>query len=212
MVDYSNIYLCKPNRHRLGVLNGTNLNGVNLKKTMADIWELTFEVSRYIDKDGELVESNYYEYINSLMEIYLDGDVDSYFQIDKEPIVSNDGSQEIKKVTAHSIEVELQDKFLRKFKINCGTSDSLEYLADNNVDNYTTLPNEYISLINYDNHQLSLLHLALKKSNASGWTVKENIDSEVCAKKLSFEIDNQDIYSFFTQNVASKAKVLFDFD
>ncbi len=77
----------------------------------------------------------YYDSISESMELYLDGEVDSYFQITVDPVINLDGIQETKTVTAMSIECELQNKFLKNFKINCGVKESLEYLVDDNVDN-----------------------------------------------------------------------------
>ena len=94
-------------------------------------------------------------------------------------------------MTAHSIERELSYLNIKNFKINCGTKDSQEYLATdstgnfNNINPYTNLPYEYISLVNYNNSQLSLLHLALQNT---GWAVDENIDTEICNIKKSFEV------------------------
>ncbi len=102
-------------------------------------------------------------------------------------------------MTAHSIECELSYLNIKNFKINCGTKDSQEYLVTdstgnfNNINPYTNLPYEYISLVNYNNPQLSLLHLVLQNT---GWAVDENINAEICNIKKSFEVSNENIYSF----------------
>ena len=136
--------------------------------------------------NGKLVQSDYYDSVDDMMRLYLDSaDLQVFFVIDSEPVIKGDGYQETKSVTAHSVECELCHTYLKNFKINCGTPDSQEYLAcetDNeennvfyNINPYTNLPREYISLVNYGDPQLSLLHLALQ---GTGWTVKEGMDAD----------------------------------
>jgi len=149
------------------------------------------------------------------MRLYLDGKEQAFFVIDEEPAIHGEGLQEIKTVTAHSIECELSYLNIKNFKINCGTKDSQEYLVTdstgnfNNINPYTNLPYEYISLVNYNNPQLSLLHLLLQNT---GWAVDENINAEICNIKKSFEVSNENIYSFLMDAVSSSASVIFQFD
>ena len=190
-----------------------------LKRNATDLWELTFDVSRYLDTDGILTQSDYYDSVDDMMRLYLESaDIQAFFVIDSEPVIKGDGYQETKSVTAHSIECELRSLYLKNFKINCGTPDSQEYLAwktdpDGNtvsydVNPYTILPYEYISLVNYGDTQLSLLHLALQ---STGWTVKEGIDEELCKIKRSFETSDS-VYSFLMKSVSPAARVIFEFD
>lgn len=214
-MDYAKIYLCKSDRSILGTLTGIKTDTCNLKKNATDFWEITFEVERFVEKNGTLVQSDYYDSVDEMMKLYLDSDDNqAFFVIDSEPVIQGDGLQEVKIVTAHSIECELSNIYLNNLKINCGTFDSQEYLATddegnfNNIDDYTGLPKEYISLVNYDNHQLSLIHLALQGTD---WTVKDDIDPEVCLIKKSFE-SSDSIYSFLMKTVSSAASVMFEFD
>ena len=123
------LYLCKPNRVILGSPTGLIEDSCSLTTHTADIWELSFDVYRYItDEYGNYVQSDYYESIAQNMELYLETEQTcTFFRIDSNPIRKNDGIQEITSVTAHSIECELQNKILNNFKANCGTIDSLEY-------------------------------------------------------------------------------------
>lgn len=209
----NHIYLCKSNGEMLGGMNGLDYSSVSLTKNATDLWKIEFQVSRYIDDDGDICQSNWYDSIDEMMYIYLDNEK-AYFVIDEEPTVINDGFQEIKQVVAHSCEVELNHINLKNFKVNCGTDDSLEYLAVDeegnhyNINAYTNLPIKYISLVNYDDHQLSLLHLALENTD---WVVSDNIDAELCDRKYSFET-NSDIYSFFMKTVAPTARIIFVFN
>ena len=199
-MEHANIYLCKADCSLLGTISGIKTETCQITKNLTDFWELTFEVERYTDKNGTLVQSSYYDSIDTLMKIYFDSnDVQMFFVINTEPAMAGDGYQETKTVTAHSIECELNNMFLKNFKINCGTKDSQEYLATDsnntayNINPYTELPYEYISLVNYRDPQLSLMHLALQNT---GWTVKTNIDPEICQIKKSFDISSSNIYAF----------------
>lgn len=153
------ILLCKPGGVTLGVINGIEEDSATLHMSVSETWELRFDVQRFIDIDGVLAETNYYKSISEMMELYLECQFGKIrFQIDKEPITTNDGVEEKKSVTAHSIEVELQTKFLHQFKVNCGTSDSQEYLVgyydengefiNVNLNPYTNLPIDYIVIYN----------------------------------------------------------------
>lgn len=215
-MEHANIYLCKAECSLLGTISGIKTETCQITKNLTDFWELTFEVERYTDKNGTLVQSSYYDSIDTLMKIYFDSnDVQMFFVINTEPAIAGDGYQETKTVTAHSIECELNNMFLKNFKINCGTKDSQEYLATDsnntayNINPYTELPYEYISLVNYRDPQLSLMHLALQNT---GWTVKTNIDPEICQIKKSFDISSSNIYAFLMETVSPTASVLFEFD
>ena len=207
----SKIYLAKPNGVIIGCFNGLKTETVNVKYHLTDIWEMTFEVNKYVDQNGKLVHSDYYESIVSGMKLYLDDEKNqSYFIINKEPTIEINGDNEVKTVTCCSCECELQNIFIKSLEINTGNKGiSAEYLADDNVDAYTGLPKQYVSLVNYENHQLSLLHLVLEKSD---WTVQENIPEDIQKKQYSFVLDNTDIYSFLTQELGFTAQCLVIFD
>lgn len=206
------IYIVKPCGDVLGALNSIKEETCSLKCSLTDMWELSFEITKYID-DNNFAPSDYYDSVAEKMRIRLETDlVDTMFVIDSEPVISNNGIQEIKKVTAHTIECELQNRILRLFYINNGNQTSKEYLANNNINQYTQLPKEYISLVNFDNHELSLLHLVLENTE---WTIDEKLkdtEQEMCAKKFSFSVDEIDIYSFLMNEVAKVAQIIFFFD
>lgn len=207
------IYLAKPTGDILGRPGGLREETCKLKQTLTDMWELSFEVNKYADENGGFSPSDFYESLSENMYLLLESDAaDTLFLIDAKPVITGDGIQERKSVTAHTAECELQQKFLRNFYINNGTSESLEYLADDNLDSYTGLPKEYISLVNFERPELSLLHLALQ---GTGWTVDESLhtaESEACAAKYHFSIDGKDIYSFLMGEAAPMANALFFFD
>ena len=215
-MEHSKIYLCKADGSILGNISGLKTETCSLKKNAVTQWELTFEVERYTnDNLCELRQTDYYDSIDTMMRLYLDGKEQVFFIIHEEPTIHGEGLQETKTVSARSIECELSYLSLKNFKINCGTKDSQEYLATdsngnfNNLNPYTNLPYEYISLVNYDNPQLSLLHLALQNT---GWAVADNIDKEICEIKKSYDISNTNIYSFFMDAVSYSASIIFQFD
>lgn len=215
-MEPSKIYLCKADCSILGNISGLKTETCSLKKHAVEQWEITFDVEKYTsDNSCELRQSDYYDSIDTMMRLYLDGKDQVFFVIDSEPVIKGEGLQEIKTVTAHSIECELSARPIKNFKINCGTKDSQEYLATDsngnfyNINPYTNLPYEYVSLVNYENSQLSLLHLALQNT---GWTVSENIDSEICSIKKSFDVSGTNIYDFFVNTVSPSVSVIFQFD
>ena len=162
------LYLCKPNGVILGTMNGLQETSVHLKQQIGSPWELTFDVSRYIMENEQFKETTYYHSIEEMMELFLDtDDVKIKFQINATPSVTNDGVNEVKHVTAHSIECELQDKLLKGIKINTGEVSSQENLVvgdllgnpvdpydttvqvyDYNINPYTKLPVDYITVHN----------------------------------------------------------------
>jgi len=167
MSDFGKVFLCRPDFSKIGVINGINENTASLTESISDPWELSFEVHRYEGVDGELIETDYYQSLNEWMFLYLqtyDGK-DAYFIIDNEPEVSSDGNNETKNVTAHSIEVELQTKFLRGILMNTGTTgdqntlvgfyDSDGVFHNKNLNPYTNLPIEYLVVYNRNAEKLT---------------------------------------------------------
>lgn len=208
----SNIYLAKPSGELIGCPNGIKTDTVNVKFHATDIWEMSFEVNRYINDtvSGSLVPSDYYDSIRSGMKLYLDDAMyPAYFIINEEPVSTIDGNFEMKSVTCHSCECELQNSF-KTLQINTGIKGiSAEYLIDQNVDSYTGLPKEYISLVNYNEPQKSLMHLILE---GTGWKTAPNIKEEVCQRKYAFQLEHADIYSFLTQSLAGTCQCFIVFD
>ncbi|MDU7030188.1 MAG: phage tail protein [Clostridiales bacterium] len=203
------IYLCQPGNKLMTQLNGVQIDTVQCSEHLKDFWELSFVVDRYIATDeGAEILSNGYEDLGVYMELYLE-DI-GYFQM-QEPVVRNDGFQETKSIQAYDISKEFQDKALTSILINKGTTDSLEYLAKNNVDELG-FAKKYIILYRSDNPELSLLHLMLEKM--PGWKV--GFVSEILkdneAKRMSVEADNTNIYAFLTSVVAPKLDLIFRFD
>lgn len=202
----SKIYLCRPDRTVICALNGVHINSVEYEQQLKDFNHLTFNVDRYIDIDGEYVESAGYEKLKDHMTIYLEG-LD-YFQL-QEPTLQNDnGRYEYKACEAYSDEKTFEDKDMKGLSFNKGTTDSMEMLATNNVDDMG-YAKEYITFCNDRNHELSLMHLVLDR--VPGWSVGY-IDPAIKNEKYSFEADNTNAYAFLNTTVANVVKCVFYFD
>lgn len=202
----SKIDLCRPDRTVICALNGVQINSVEYEQQLKDFNHLTFNVDRYIDIDGEYVESAGYEKLKDHMTIYLEG-LD-YFQL-QEPTLQNDnGRYEYKTCEAYSDEKTFEDKDMKGLSFNKGTTDSMEMLATNNVDDMG-YAKEYITFCNDRNHELSLMHLVLDR--VPGWSVGY-IDPAIKNEKYSFEADNTNAYAFLNTTVANVVKCVFYFD
>ena len=206
------IYLCSPDLKAITCLNGVETNSVNFSTHVKDYSVLKFNVSRFLsieDSDTRIsnyVESSGYENLKVMMYLYLE-DI-GYFQMQAPRIISN-GNREYKQITAYSIEKEFEQKDWFGLKINTGETDSIEYLASNNI-NAIGFAKEYVTLCNDSNHELSFIHLVLSKT--PGWQVG-HIDSTIKTKRIPFiSIDNTNLYALMTSEVAPRLKCLFVFD
>ena len=200
------IYLCRPGRTVICALNGVQIKSVEYEQQLKDFNHLTFNVDRYIDIDGEYVESAGYEKLKDHMTIYLEG-LD-YFQLQEPSLQNDNGRYEYKACEAYSDEKTFEDKDMKGLSFNKGTTDSMEMLATNNVDDMG-YAKEYITFCNDRNHELSLMHLVLDR--VPGWSVGY-IDPAIKNEKYSFEADNTNAYAFLNTTVANVVKCVFYFD
>lgn len=229
----SHVYLGTPNNKILCAINGIEESTFQLTSKFINTYELTFDINKNIlieDEHGlsKLVHSNVYDLVTWLMRVYVDNV--GWFIMDA-PRISHDGTKETKTITCQSAEIEMKQHDLKNFKINQGTTDSYEMLADDNVEKIDDVEfaKEQIKFYNPDNPQLSLLDLVLKAGNVYGWTIGE-IDtvpktyrtyrdgkyvetSTLLSDEIgSFDVESQDVYSFFTQDMAQYFKCIFVFD
>lgn len=200
------IYLCRPDRTVICALNGVQIKSVEYEQQLKDFNRLTFNVDRYIDVDGEYVESAGYEKLKDHMTIYLEG-LD-YFQLQEPSLQNDNGRYEYKACEAYSDEKTFEDKDMKGLSFNKGTKDSMEMLATNNVDDMG-YAKEYITFCSDRNHELSLMHLVLDR--VPGWSVGY-IDPAIKNEKYSFEADNTNAYAFLNTTVANVVKCVFYFD
>lgn len=208
------IYLCRPNKDVLCLLNGVEIDSVSYTANLKSYDELSFTIDRYINVYdhalgiNKLMESNGYEDIGVYHLLYLE-DI-GYFQI-QEPTVSFDGEKEVKSVTAYSNEKEFEDKDLVDFAVNTGEEGSMERLAESNQASIadTGFPLNYVIFYNVDDPELSLLDLVLEKM--PGWSVG-HVDMVLNNTRFQFETTSQNIYAFLTSTVAPYCRCIFTFD
>ena len=222
------IYLGTSSNQPICLLNGIDEDSFSLVKNINNTYSISFDINRFIDIDGEQVESNAYQLIDVLMRIYIDSV--GWFCIDP-PEVNNDGTKETKSITGESAEIEMANHDIKSLKINKGTTDSYEMLVDGNVEiiDDVEFAKEQIKFCNKTKEELSLLHILLKVSDMHGWSIGyiddipkiyktykdgELIESQVCLSDEigTFEVDVQDLYSFLTQDVAKFFNCIFVFD
>lgn len=202
------IYLCDFNLRPLMVLNGVDTNSVEYSCHVKDYDELTFDVDEYIIINGKKVKSLGYDLLLPYMTIYLE-DL-GMLQI-QNPKTSNDGNSEKKSITAYSLEKEFEDKNWLNFKCNTGDKDSLEQVAENNL-NELGYAKEFVTFYNKNKHDLSFIHLLLEK--LPGWSVDDDdIDPVLWTRKLpAITQDNTNLYALCCSYIAPRMEILFLFD
>ena len=201
------IYLAKPGKRFFCALGGIDTSTVSVTLRTNNTAELTFTVDKYVDG----VESQGYEELDEMMELYCDG---IWYKIMDPPTETNDGTQCTKDITAESYEISLTQYKLKNFKINMGEEDSYEMMYQKNHD-----INKFyqIKFYNPENEDLSFLHIVLKHADVPGWKIgyvdnitldddKVLLPNEIC----NFDVDDQNVYAFFTQ--APAYKCVFEFD
>lgn len=201
------IFLCTPDLKIITTLNGVVTDTVNYSEHVKDYDELTFDVDEYVVIDGKKVKSNGYDDLSVYMNLYLE-DI-GCFQM-QHPTVSSDGFKEKKSIVAYSLEKEFEGKTWIGLKINTGETDSLEQLAENNLDDLGFAKN-FVEFYNPNRTDLSLMNLLLEKTN--GWSVlEEDIDPLLWHIKISISESNTNLFALFTSVIAPKAECIFLFD
>ena len=203
------IYLAKPGKRFFCALGGIDTSTVSVTLRTNNTAELTFTVDKYVDG----VESQGYEELDEMMELYCDG---IWYKIMDPPTETNDGTQCTKDITAESYEISLTQYKLKNFKINMGEEDSYEMMYQKNHD-----INKFyqIKFYNPENEDLSFLHIVLKHADVPGWKIgyvdnitpdddKVLLPNEIC----NFDVNDQNVYAFFTQTAAPAYKCVFEFD
>ena len=203
------IYLAKPGKRFFCALGGIDTSTVSVTLRTNNTAELTFTVDKYVDG----VESQGYEELDEMMELYCDG---IWYKIMDPPTETNDGTQCTKDITAESYEISLTQYKLKNFKINMGEEDSYEmmYQKNNDINKFYQ-----IKFYNPENEDLSFLHIVLKHADVPGWKIgyvdnitldddKVLLPNEIC----NFDVDDQNVYAFFTQTAAPAYKCVFEFD
>ena len=125
--ESSNIYIAQPGHHKLGCLNGIDPDSCELKINLIDPDELSFDVYQMVDDEY----TAYYDYVDILMEIYVDGL--GWFFINESPELHHDGVKEYKSVTAQGYEITLQQYDLEVFHVGTADANDRALLATDNV-------------------------------------------------------------------------------
>lgn len=221
------VYLATPSRIILCALNGIDYSSGNFEGKCNDVSTISFDVNQYVETyTGQLVESNAYNWLSKFMKLYVTGI--GWFIMDS-PTTHGTGTKEYKTVTAQSVQSEYAQIPLDGWKVNCGTTDSLEMLVDGNVEEIegVEFAKEQIKFYNEKNHQLSLVNILVEK--VPGWKVGyvDNIpkeyktieNGEVVTQSVllkdevgKFDLDYSDVYSFITQEFEKFFNCIVEFD
>lgn len=186
-MDYTNkyavqqfIYIAQPGKRLLGVVGGVDYSTAQINKKGNNTVSLSFVA--YESFNGE--KSAWYDYLDELMEIFVDG---IWFIIKNPPEVNHDGKIESKTIEAESYEIGLQNYDIQRFKVGQGTESSYEMMFQSKYPK-EKYPDKYkngiptVKFYNPDEPELSLLHILLH--HAGLIPSKKVIDSD------GNEIDN----------------------
>lgn len=226
-IEPSKIYLATPEKEILCALNSVRTEDVSFTGNANNISSISFRIDEYIEDDhGAQKKANGYDIISKFMKIYVSGI--GWFIL-KAPTTSHNGIIEYKQIEADSAEAEYGQIPLDQWKVNKGTTDSLEMLVDGNVEiiEGVEFAKENIKFRNEDKPELSLVDILVSK--VPGWTVGhidtipkiyESIENGETVKKSvlladevgSFDVTGSNVYSFFMQDFEKFFNCIVDFD
>lgn len=226
-IEPSRIYLATPSKRILCALNSIDTSEVSFTGNANDISTISFTITQYIENDkGKRIPANGYDLISRYMKLYVTNV--GWFILDS-PTTHHTGTYEYKEITASSAQVEFNQVPLDQWKVNRGTTDSLEMLVDGNVEEIegVEFAKENIKFYNENNPSLSLVDILVSK--VPGWKVGyidnipktyESIENdEVVSTTVlladevgTFDVDYQDCYSFIVQDFERYFKCVVDFD
>lgn len=224
------LYLADPAGQIICPLNGIEPSSVKLSMNFNDTAELSFTCKKEIQVYGMQLPANGYDLLGEFMRIYVEHT--GWFVMGA-PQVNNDGCLESKSIQARSIDIELTNRDLVGFKVNCGTLDSVEMLDPDNVEYIDDVPfaREPVHFCDHEHPSLSLLHMALEYAQVEGWTIghvdeipkvyRSYKDGELVEEVIplkdeigTFDIGSKSVYSFLTQEVEQffECIILFDIE
>lgn len=187
-MKYPDIFLANKAQSIIGVIQCVHDLKVTLN--LNDVNTASFTCDKY--SNG--IENEYYESIEDLMLIFIP----KYGWFEITVTEHTDGYDWYKEVSAESLEVELGQHILRVLQANSTEDD-----GDTADDNYIK-----VLFFNPLDVEHSLMHKILKDTQ---WK-PGHIDSSLWHKSRSFDIENQDVYSFLTGDVSTQYNCLFQFD
>lgn len=215
----STIYLATSNGKKLHPLNSIDLSSVEYTEKCNDLSSISFDLHAFTTtQDGKRIRGAGYDIISKHMRLYVSNI--GWF-ICHSPIVHNTGSNEYKSIEASSAQVEFSQIPLRNWKVNRGTTDSLEMLVDDNVTkiNDVEFAKENIKFYNPENPSLSLVHILVSKLD--GWSIGTIDDtpklvdgkSVLLADEVgTFDILDSNCYAFMTQDLEKYFQIIVEFD
>lgn len=226
-IEPSRIYLATPSKRILCALNSVDTSEVSFTGNANDISTISFTMTQYIENDkGNRIPANGYELISRYMKLYVTNV--GWFILDS-PTTHHTGTYEYKEITASSAQVEFNQVPLDQWKVNRGTTDSLEMLVDGNVEEIdgVEFAKENIKFYNTENPALSLADILVSK--VPGWKVGyidnipktyESIENGAVVTTTvlladevgTFDVDYQDCYSFMVQDFEKYFNCVVDFD
>lgn len=225
-VDPSRAYLAKPDKTLLCALNSIDVLSVSFTGNANDLSSISFNINQFVEIDAGLVEANGYNLVSKNMKLYISNI--GWFIMDT-PISHHTGLREYKTINAVSAQKEFGQAPLDKWKVNRGTTDSLEMLVDGNVEEIdgVEFAKENIKFYHVLNPKLSLVDILISK--VPGWKVGyideipktyetyENGEIVTTQVKLAdevgtFDIDYSDCYSFLVQDFEKYFNCIVEFD
>lgn len=226
-IEPSKIYLATPEKEILCALNSVRTEDVSFTGNANNISSISFRIDEYVEDDnGTQKKANGYDIISKFMKLYVSGI--GWFIL-KAPTTNHNGVIEYKQIEADSAETEYGQIPLDQWKVNKGTTDSLEMLVDGNVEiiEGVEFAKENIKFCNEDKPELSLVDILVSK--VPGWTVGyidtipkiyESIENGETVKKSvlladevgSFDVTGSNVYSFFMQDFEKFFNCIVDFD
>ena len=225
-VDPSRAYLAKPDKTLLCALNSIDVSSVSFTGNANDLSSISFNINQFVEIDAGLVEANGYNLVSKNMKLYISNI--GWFIMDT-PISHHTGLREYKTINAVSAQKEFGQAPLDQWKVNRGTTDSLEMLVDGNVEEIdgVEFAKENIKFYHVLNPKLSLVDILISK--VPGWKVGyideipktyetyENGEIVTTQVKLAdevgtFDIDYSDCYSFLVQDFEKYFNCIVEFD
>ena len=187
-MKYPDIFLANKAQSIIGVIQCVH----NLKITLNlnDVDTVSFTCDKY--SNG--IENEYYKSIEDLMLIFMP----KYGWFEITVTEHTDGYDWYKEVSAESLEVELGQHILRVLQANSTEDDG------------DTADEDYVKVLFFNplDVEHSLMHKVLKNT----YWKPGHIDNSLWHKSRSFDIENQDVYSFLTGEVSTQYNCLFQFD
>lgn len=226
-IEPSRIYLATPERKLLCALNSVDIGNVDFTGNTNNVSSISFDLYQHIESNNEdLVEANGYDLISKYMKLFV---ANIGWFIVQSPEIHHNGNREYKSITASSAQCEYNQVPLDAWKVNRGTTDSLEMLVEGNVEEIegVEFAKENIKFYYPEKPELSLANILVSK--VPGWEIGyvDNIpkiyesleNGEIVTKSVlladevgSFDIDYGDCFSFLMQDFEKYFKCIVEFD